>query len=221
MKSLYELLGVKMTATTDAIHKAYRKRAKKAHPDTGGNAEEFALLKKAHDILVSPERRAKYDATGDTTDSTPDNSLSQVIGLLAMSLDQVLTAIESRMGDPTEFAIVNDMKILVGGKLDELQKKRQQFQTQRKKTEKLVGRFGVKSGENYLEGIITGKLSALDTNIRQLDDQEKPIKKALDILTNSSFRSDSGGSDSSHTYGAKSAFKLEDLMRKATYGAFG
>jgi curved DNA-binding protein CbpA len=218
MTPLYELLGVKSSATVKQIRAAYRRKAKKAHPDTGGDAVKFAALKKAHDILIDPERRARYDATGDASEKNPDNSLSRVVGLLAAALESVLQQIERRAGDPVEFEIVSDMKILLGGNLDEIQKQREQLRAARKKTEKLIGRFGVKKGENYLEGIIVGKLSALDTKIRQLDEGEKPIKAALDILTNSSFRSDHGGGQQGHNYG--SAYSLADLMGKAVHGAF-
>lgn len=216
MTDMYELLGVKKTATVKKIRDAYRSKAKKAHPDVGGNAEEFAVLKKAHDILTDPERRAKYDATGDTSEKSPDNSLSQVIGILAMTLEKVLSQIESRRGEPTEYEIVNDMKILLGGELDTVKRKRGELKALRKKTEKLQGRFGVKKGENYLEGIITGKLSALDTNIRMIDTQEEPIKRALDILKDSSFKSDYGGQKEAHRYG--SAYRLSDLMNEAMRG---
>ena len=216
MSNLYELLGVKTSATVKAIRAAYRKKAKKAHPDTGGSDEEFAALKKAHDILTDPDRRARYDASGDTSERSPDNSLSQVIGILATALEQVLAQIANRMGDPTEYQLVKDMKILVGGQLDDIQRKRAQGKEALKKAEKLLGRFGVKKGENYLEGIVIGKISALNTQIRLLDSQEEPIKRALDILTNSSFRSEHGGKQEGHNYG--SAYRLSDLMGLAAGG---
>lgn len=218
MTALYEILGVKTSATVKTIRAAYRKKAKKAHPDTGGSIEEFNALKKAHDILIDPERRLKYDATGDTSEKAIDNSLSQVIGLLTAALDNVLQQIEARGGNPTEFEIINDMKILMGGHLDELQKKCAQVTAQRKKMERLVGRFDVKKGENYFEAIVASKMSAFDSQIRQLNEQEIPIKKALDILANSSFRSDHGGGKPDHNYG--SSYKIADLMNMAMYGAF-
>lgn len=213
MVDLYKILGIKNNATVKTIRNSYRKRAKKAHPDVGGSAEEFAQLKLAHDILTDPVRRLKYDETGDVSEKAPDNSLSQVIGELATALDHVLSQIERRSLEPTEFNIVSDMKIFLGGKLDEIQKKRKDLSRVISKTEKLLGRFGVKSGENYLEGIIVGKLSALSTHLRMVETQETPVKRALDILTNSSFRSDHGGGQSTHNYG--SAYKLQDLMNQA------
>ena len=62
----YEALGVKPDASADEIKKAYRKLAKKYHPDsTGGDKakeDRFKEVSTAYDILGDPEKRAKYDA---------------------------------------------------------------------------------------------------------------------------------------------------------------
>lgn len=57
----YELLGVPRDATSSEIRSAYRALAKAMHPDTGGTAGAFRLLREAYDTLADPERRADYD----------------------------------------------------------------------------------------------------------------------------------------------------------------
>jgi len=61
----YKLLGVAKDATAEEIRKAYRKLAKKHHPDLNpGNkaAEEtFKLVSAANELLSDPEKRARYD----------------------------------------------------------------------------------------------------------------------------------------------------------------
>jgi curved DNA-binding protein CbpA len=60
----YKLLGVKSTASSAEIKSAYRKLARKSHPDLNPDtraAREFALLSKAYHVLSEPQERAYYD----------------------------------------------------------------------------------------------------------------------------------------------------------------
>lgn len=65
-KDPYEVLSVKKTATQDEIKKAYRKLAKKLHPDLhpgdAGKKAEFQAVAAANDLLGDPEKRKRYDA---------------------------------------------------------------------------------------------------------------------------------------------------------------
>jgi DnaJ domain len=61
----YELLGVARDASPDEIRSAYRALAKAMHPDAGGTAGAFRLLREAYDTLADPDRRADYDRGDD------------------------------------------------------------------------------------------------------------------------------------------------------------
>jgi hypothetical protein len=66
----YELLGVAQDASPEEIRSAYRALAKAMHPDTGGTAGAFRLLREAYDTLADPDRRAEYDSGDGSTDPT-------------------------------------------------------------------------------------------------------------------------------------------------------
>lgn len=70
-ESLYETLGVAKTATADEIRKAYRKLARKHHPDVNpGNATAEAAFKKisaAYEVLSDDKKRKAYDEFGDAS----------------------------------------------------------------------------------------------------------------------------------------------------------
>ena len=60
----YEVLGVGKAASVTEIKTAYRRLAKSHHPDAGGSALTFQLVREAYDTLSDPMRRAGYDADG-------------------------------------------------------------------------------------------------------------------------------------------------------------
>ena len=64
----YKVLGVAKTATQDEIKKAYRKLARKMHPDLNPNDKEahkkFQQINEANEVLSDPEKRKKYDQYG-------------------------------------------------------------------------------------------------------------------------------------------------------------
>lgn len=65
-RDFYEVLGVNKSASKDEIKSAYRKLAKKYHPDNKetGNEAKFKEIQEAYDILYDDQKRAAYDQFG-------------------------------------------------------------------------------------------------------------------------------------------------------------
>jgi curved DNA-binding protein len=67
-KDYYKVLGIDNKASVDDIRKAYRKLAKKYHPDKNPNdksaEEKFKEVSEAYEVLKDPEKRKKYDSLG-------------------------------------------------------------------------------------------------------------------------------------------------------------
>ena len=69
MKDYYAILGVSRDADQEQIKKAYRRLARRYHPDVAGGDDEcearFKEINEAYEVLGDPEKRHRYDLFGD------------------------------------------------------------------------------------------------------------------------------------------------------------
>src|SRR2546428_10945936 len=72
-KDYYDVLGVKKTASVDEIRKAFRKLARKYHPDVNPGdksaEEKFKAISEANEVLSDPKKRKIYDQVGFYSDN--------------------------------------------------------------------------------------------------------------------------------------------------------
>jgi len=76
-KNYYDILGVEKTASADEIKSAYRKLAKKYHPDLNKNNEEastkFKEINEAYEVLSDTQKKANYDQFGSESGPNPND----------------------------------------------------------------------------------------------------------------------------------------------------
>ena len=90
----YKILGLDKNASQDDIKKAYRKLARKHHPDLNPNDKEahkkFQQINEANEVLSDPAKRKKYDQYGkdwqhaDEFEQTTSGKVTPLVEILAV-----------------------------------------------------------------------------------------------------------------------------------------
>lgn len=172
--TLYDDLGVDRSVDADTIKRAYRKKARKAHPDAGGSPEEFRTLSLAYDTLSDADKRARYDETGST--SSTHNEIEQIVSQLvlqAFSRDEVnpMRAVLDTV-DQQRSAVKKQKSDFERG-LARIDRNLAKFEKANKKTKNTVAR-----------DLIVDCLKIHAQQIKaQMDACDKEIAKATSVLT--------------------------------------
>ena len=168
----YEVLGVESTAEPAVIKKAYRKLAAKHHPDrAGGDAERFKEVQAAYECLSDPDRRRRYDETGDSGSpqvAPPDPTIQFLHTLLQQAMAQINT---------DRVHLIQAMRDAIQIKRSEFDAQRHAIRVQREKLERAMKRVKKKSGDNRIAAMLQGWINhipeqeaALANNMSICDD---------------------------------------------------
>jgi curved DNA-binding protein CbpA len=199
---LYTHLGVPCDASHADIRGAFRRRAKSDHPDAGGSQAKFSMTKLAHDILTDPNRRARYDSTGDCSESAPDNTHAQLLEVLSALLAHTLDNCAKSGVDPLTIPFAREMESLAANSIRDFEKSRAKLTSQRAQLERLIGRFkrrGTANAKakrtdppepNQLEAIVRGTMAGLDSAITQLDGKIAKFREAIEVIKAYDFTAD-------------------------------
>jgi curved DNA-binding protein CbpA len=83
VKDYYYILGLKQTATTEEVKKAYRKLSKKFHPDINDGdeffADRFKEIQEAYETLIDLEKRQSYDKSFNSDSSNKQNNHGSIL----------------------------------------------------------------------------------------------------------------------------------------------
>ena len=188
MIDLYQLLGLKRAATREEVRKAYRRKAKSSHPDSGGSEEAFNALTAAHDVLADARRRERYDSTGEIEQARPDNFDGSAIEVIAQKLgmiihaEQDLTSLD--IGAVIEQAIREDIAL-----------RKSSIANQRRAVERAAAlRARVKrkanNEDNMLARVLDWHEGSAKDNERKNEEAVRAMERALEILEGYSFVDD-------------------------------
>lgn len=111
----YEVLGIDdINCTPAQIVRAYKQASKKAHPDReGGSEEQMSRVNQARDILLNPERRARYDRLG-STETGPATIEEQLTAIIGNLFESAISQLDDR--DPN---FRSKLFLAISGKIQE------------------------------------------------------------------------------------------------------
>ncbi len=185
---LYATLGVAKDAPAAAIRKAYRRKAKSAHPDGGGSPEEFAVVCLAADVLGDDARRARYDSTGQADAAEPDTVLADAMNMVMQAIQHVVGEIMRRGGDLGSFDVVSDAKKKVAG---DIKKARQMEASQKNEAAELrtfAKRFKPKRGKpNRIAPMLLSQADVAERGAAMAVAKVPAMEMAIAILSDHDF----------------------------------
>lgn len=193
--NLYRTLGIKRDATEDAIRKAYRRLAKKYHPDHNPGRPEvtakFQAVEDAYRVLSDPERKAKYDATGKIDTPTVDKTIADLMSVLSPCMMGVIQNIVKQGGKLSSENVVEHMRKSLNKVLGDLEKNRKEAQKKRDELAAVAERFTTAEGEeNLLASAAKSFGMQIEAQMMGIDADMVKIGKASAYLKKCGYKCD-------------------------------
>lgn len=186
--TLYDALGIDKDATIDAVKRAFRGKARKTHPDAGGSADEFALVCRAKDILSDPERRAKYDRTGEEDAGGPDQTEALAMQVAMQALGTVIQTIDQRGGQHSQYDIIADAIRKIENDMAQMSEQARRLTADAKKQRDIAKRFKPKKGKtNRLSIMFENNAGVLERNAEAALQPIEIHEAAIDFLRDHSY----------------------------------
>jgi len=184
--TLYDILGVSPDASQEEIKKAYRKRAKEAHPDAGGDEQEFILVEEAYRILGDKNARLRYDSTGDkgSEESGKERIRNFAVSLLANVVHQ--QSEQMRIQDP----LVAMKRVLKSEFISRAEKERSRMMNKKRSFEIMPECIlSDDSDDNYLKDAMLNEIEKIAEAIEALSNEIEFYKQVEEELERFKFSS--------------------------------
>lgn len=187
MKNLYEILGIKKSASENDVKKAYRRKANQHHPDKGGDSEKFKELVVAYNILRDPSKKKRYD-DGEEADNIHQEAASEEQQILST----VMTLFVSCVGlnDPDRTDIIEQVKINLQKNIGAIQKVINLNEGHIRKFESAKKRLKCKGTHNIFIDGANAQIANYHWEITQIKAQKKIGEGALKFLKDFSYHID-------------------------------
>jgi hypothetical protein len=159
-----KILNVGVEATADEVHKAFKYRSKRHHPDVGGSQEAFIKLQLAHDVLLGKD--------------APKPAMSQAIAEFMGAFQAIL----GRSNNPLAIDLIERTKGLLADQKIQLGKQIENIQLDLTQTEKILQKLECHSENDFLGNMlaqhIEGAKQAILSTQAKIDNLSQAMKIA-------------------------------------------
>lgn len=191
MTTLYDTLGVPKTASPNDIKYAYRRKASEHHPDKeGGDHAKQQAVNEAYAVLGDPERRKRYDETGDTR--APRTLEDEARELLASLIEQEIHDFEEAGQDLSysDPIVAARRTVHKGRESNEktLRRLRSAVAQRKLALRRLRRKGGV--GPDVLTDALLGAIARYEGHIEQTNKVQARLFKVLDLLVEYEYDAD-------------------------------
>lgn len=150
----YEVLGVSRDATMAEINAAFKAKAKKSHPDQGGDMDEFIKAKQASLVLLDPEKRDRFDRDGVVDGNEPDTINSQAMERIAGFFISSIDAINTNNFDLNQLDLVKGAEAMFSRNVAEVHHNIASLTRQQKQFDRVLKRIKTKRPNDVIKAML-------------------------------------------------------------------
>lgn len=196
----YDILGVARNASDDEIRAAYKRQAKKTHPDAGGDSDAFVRGQKAFELLLDPLRRKVFDASGYDPELADPADLQ---GLLV--IEKLVNEIVLDEREPGSFDPLARMRAKLK---DDARKARfhvREMEGHSARIARHIDRLGTRPATDVLGYMLRSRIEAISKMIGETLRQTAAIERAYQMLEDYTYAIDTRADETSSLKGKPEA----------------
>lgn len=178
----YVMLGIARDAGGEVIRRAWRRAVKTAHPDSGGDAENFGRLQTAYELLQDPVRRKVYDDTGYDPQLADPKDLEGALMLETLVNEFILDEREPGSFDPVAAMRRKLSDDIVKNRFHILELERH-----RNRVRQHIDRLGRRPETDVLGSMLRARSQSIGEAIRKAEGQIDAIEHAYKMLEGYSY----------------------------------
>lgn len=186
----YAELGVPRDAGPEQIKKAHRKRAKRTHPDGGGDPDAFVRTQRALAVLSDPGKRKVFDETGRLEEDKADNERATALQIIEAFINGVIDAhFQGKAVDPRCRDLFNEFRIAAENEIEQATAGMAQGRQVKAFLEDLAGRVKGSDPARPIERMLERRIHYVADQLKKAEDSIAARKLAIEIAARYSMAS--------------------------------